>query len=192
MGSHTGPVYIFREYTHLLKNNIEHLVCFHTCTLLCPWLQLYLIRCLWQLWLRSINVQKLGNTLQVKYMTKLPVATASLLTISYSLLTYFIMAVAVSSAVSACCRSFSSRICGSSSLTTPLVQFSTLSCTGRTLPTIARVPLRCPRAFYYVKPKEKKGPSLRSWILFGAGCVGFVSGAVIYHGKGFCNRLLLY
>lgn len=50
MGSHTGPVYIFREYTHLLKNNIEHLVCFHACTLLCPWLQLYLIRCLWQVY----------------------------------------------------------------------------------------------------------------------------------------------
>jgi len=43
-----------------------------------------------------------------------------------------------------------------------------------------------------VKPKEKKGPSLRSWILFGAGCVGFVTGAVVYHGNRFCNRLFLY
>ena len=100
---------------------------------------------------------------------------------------HLIMAVARSCTVSACCRWFSSRLCGSTSLITPHVQFSSLSCTGRTLPVIARFPLRCPRAFYYVKPKEKKGPSLRSWILFGAGCVGFVTGAVIYHGKRLCN-----
>ena len=46
-----------------------------------------------------------------------------------------------------------------------------------------RVPLRCPRAYYYVKPKEKKGPSMKGWVMFGAGCVGVATGAVIYLGK---------
>ena len=114
------------------------------------------------------------------------------LTTSHRLLIYFIMAVAMSSTVSACCRWFSSRMCGNTSLIAPLVQFSSLSCAGRTLPTIARLPIRCPRAFYYVKPKEKKGPSLKSWMLFGAGCAGIVTGAVVYVGKRLCNRLLLY
>ncbi|KAJ7351723.1 Mitochondrial import inner membrane translocase subunit TIM50 [Desmophyllum pertusum] len=92
------------------------------------------------------------------------------------------MAVAVSSSISSCCRWFSSRICSNASLIAPVVRFSSLSCTGRVLRPPARLPLRCPRAFYYVKPKEKKGPSLRSWIMFGAGCVGMVAGAVVYVG----------
>ena len=90
-----------------------------------------------------------------------------------------IMAVPISS----CCRWLSSRICSRSCLNSTVVKLSSLSCTGRVLRSANRVPLRCPRAYYYVKPKEKKGPSMKGWVMFGAGCVGVATGAVIYLGK---------
>ena len=36
---------------------------------------------------------------------------------------------------------------------------------------------------YYVKQKERKGPSVRAWISFGVALVTSVTGAVIYLGK---------
>lgn len=62
------------------------------------------------------------------------------------------------------------------------MQLSSHSCRGEIIRSTARLPLRCPRAYYYVKPKEKKGPSLRGWVMFGAGCVGMATGAVVYMG----------
>ena len=38
-------------------------------------------------------------------------------------------------------------------------------------------------ALYYVKPKTKKGPSAKGWLLFLGGMVGLSTGAVIYIGK---------
>nr|XP_058953687.1 mitochondrial import inner membrane translocase subunit TIM50-like isoform X2 [Pocillopora verrucosa]XP_058953695.1 mitochondrial import inner membrane translocase subunit TIM50-like isoform X2 [Pocillopora verrucosa] len=92
------------------------------------------------------------------------------------------MAVLSSSALSSCYRWLSARICHSTTLIIPSVQFSSLSCTTRLFRPVTRLPLRCPRAFYYVKPKEKKGPTLKGWLYFGAGGVGVISGAVIYLG----------
>ena len=89
----------------------------------------------------------------------------------------------MAAAVSSCCRLLGSRICSQSSLISPVMQLSSPSCRGEIIRSTARLPLRCPRAYYYVKPKEKKGPSLRGWVMFGAGCVGMATGAVIYMGK---------
>ena len=38
-------------------------------------------------------------------------------------------------------------------------------------------------AKYYVKAKERKGPSLRSWFAFGAACIASATGAVLFLGK---------
>lgn len=143
---------------------------FVTRTFSCPW---------WQNTVHDVSICTICNQLALP------------LTSWHSVFKYFIMAAAMSSTISACCRWFGSRICSKATLITPAVQFSSLSCTGRVLRPAARLPLRCPRAFYYVKPKEKKGPSLRSWMLFGAGCVGVVTGGVVYVGKIFRDWYLL-
>ena len=88
-------------------------------------------------------------------------------------------------ALTFCNRLLISRICNRSSLDSTIVKFSSLSCARKVLRSLPRLPLRCPRACYYVKPKERKGPSLKSWIIFGAGCVAVATGAVIYVGKRF-------
>ncbi|XP_068730202.1 mitochondrial import inner membrane translocase subunit TIM50-like [Montipora capricornis] len=85
-------------------------------------------------------------------------------------------------ALTSCNRLLISRICNRSSLDSTIVKFSSLSCARKALRSLPRLPLRCPRACYYVKPKERKGPSLKSWIIFGAGCVAVATGAVIYVG----------
>lgn len=77
------------------------------------------------------------------------------------------------------------RICVRTSLDTSVMQLSSLSCTGAVIRSLPRLPLRCPRSYYYVKPKEKKGPSFKSWLIFGAGCVAVATGAIIYVGKTF-------
>ena len=77
------------------------------------------------------------------------------------------------------------RICVRTSLSTSVMQLSSLSHTGAVIRSFPRLPLRCPRSYYYVKPKEKKGPSFKSWLIFGAGCVAVATGAIIYVGKTF-------
>lgn len=75
------------------------------------------------------------------------------------------------------------RICVRTSLSTSVMQLSSLSHTRAVIRSFPRLPLRCPRSCYYVKPKEKKGPSFKSWLIFGAGCVAVATGAIIYVGK---------
>lgn len=74
------------------------------------------------------------------------------------------------------------RICVRTSLSTSVMQLSSLSHTGAVIRSFPRLPLRYPRSYYYVKPKEKKGPSFKSWLIFGAGCVAVATGAIIYVG----------
>ena len=85
-------------------------------------------------------------------------------------------------AFSSCCRWFGLRLYRSGSIMSPTVQLSSLSSTGKLSLLIARLPSRCPRVCYYVKPKERKGPSLKGWFIFGAGCFGLTAGAVVYMG----------
>ena len=84
-----------------------------------------------------------------------------------------------------CSRLIIPRICVRTSLSTSVMLLSSLSHTGSVIRSFPRLPLRCPRSYYYVKPKEKKGPSFKSWLIFGAGCVAVATGAIIYVGKTF-------
>ncbi|XP_031565342.1 mitochondrial import inner membrane translocase subunit TIM50-like [Actinia tenebrosa] len=45
-----------------------------------------------------------------------------------------------------------------------------------------RFSLKNQKALYYVKPKQKKGPSARGWIIFGAGMASLTTAAVTYLG----------
>ncbi|KAK2568684.1 Mitochondrial import inner membrane translocase subunit TIM50 [Acropora cervicornis] len=81
-----------------------------------------------------------------------------------------------------CSRLIIPRICVRTSLSTSVMLLSSLSHTGSVIRSFPRLPLRCPRSYYYVKPKEKKGPSFKSWLIFGAGCVAVATGAIIYVG----------
>lgn len=82
-----------------------------------------------------------------------------------------------------CSRLIIPRICARTSLSTSVMQLSSLSRTGAVIRSFPSLPLRCPRSYYYVKPKEKKGPSFKSWLIFGVGCVAVATGAIIYVGK---------
>lgn len=43
-----------------------------------------------------------------------------------------------------------------------------------------------PIAKYYVKSKERKGPSLKTWFSVGAGVIACGAGIIVYLGKLFC------
>jgi len=47
---------------------------------------------------------------------------------------------------------------------------------------VGRLPVKNQAAFYYVKPKQKKGPTISGWLKFGAVIVGAITGVVVYTG----------
>ena len=58
-------------------------------------------------------------------------------------------------------------------------------------PNVINISRRLPRhtqiAHHYVKAKERKGPSLRSWLIFGGACVTGAVGVIVFIGEVFAN-----
>lgn len=46
-----------------------------------------------------------------------------------------------------------------------------------------RIPVKNQTAFYYVKPKQKKGPTLSGWLKFSGAIVGVITGVIVYIGE---------
>ena len=49
--------------------------------------------------------------------------------------------------------------------------------------SVGRLSIKNQTAFYYVKPKQKKGPTVSGWLKFGVAVTAAVTGVIIYIGK---------
>lgn len=87
--------------------------------------------------------------------------------------------------ISMCCRHYTFKLLRYSRflLLPSLRQMSLKTRTPKAVEDLRKLPRYTQIARYYVKAKERKGPSLKNWVIFGAACVAGTVGVITFIGE---------